>query len=550
MKTLCTLLVGCLLSIAALAQSLKRIENLKDSWGLTYIYTGEVKDGKPNGMGVANYSSGNVLRYVGSFVNGTYNGKGTMLFDNGAFLSGEWKNGKLSGMGTNLTANGVLYIGNFVDGVKNGRGTMFYKENGAMIAGFKNDKLEGRGISLWNDGTIVSDVFYANDVRNGLGYQYEAKTKKLYAGEWRDDKWLQAASPSFTTFLKSAAFVGEMNENHVLMGATNSSKFLVDTAYYYDLVKKKRYFGNYVNGHLRNGLIIRDDSTRFLGGLDDNGAAGYCYDFKFKNYYSEGNYTNDLLNGKVLDISLSKNTVYYGDVVNGVFTGKAYFFNGKGTMYCGDYKDGKFTGNGYRMQANGQFLKGTWEDGNMTKLDMLQTEKGEVMNGIQKTFAEAVNNIVRTYPGLFEDITGSQDLNDEEIAIQDELDESISQDFNHSLINIPGSIGKNLIATDYDENTYFYARFLKTDNAAKAKAKYSELASQLQAVSLSGFYLAGKQKLAGKVTPPNPSDERTETVFTITGKDADYENFKVFLRMRKQDANYIVEIILGEMSEE
>ena len=32
-----------------------------------------------------------MLRYVGSFVNGMYNGKGNYVFDDGAFLTGTWK---------------------------------------------------------------------------------------------------------------------------------------------------------------------------------------------------------------------------------------------------------------------------------------------------------------------------------------------------------------------------------------------------------------------------------------------------------------------------
>ena len=129
------------ISTILFSQNVKKIEGLKDAWDLTYSYTGEVKDGKPNGMGVAKYASGNVLRYVGSFVNGMYTGKGTMFFDDGAFLTGEWKNGKLNGKGTNLTSNGNLYIGEFANGVKSGKGTLFNKDNSVVIGRFANDKI-------------------------------------------------------------------------------------------------------------------------------------------------------------------------------------------------------------------------------------------------------------------------------------------------------------------------------------------------------------------------------------------------------------------------
>src|SRR5215204_541140 len=273
-----------IVSTILLAQNVKRIENLKDGWDVSYTYTGEVKDGKPGGMVVAKYKSGKALRYVGSFLNGMYNGKGIMFFKEGAFLSGEWKHGKLNGKGSFLTETGILYIGEFVNGVKQGKGILFYKDNGMIMGNFLNDKLNGRGFQIFADGSVVSDVNYKDDKRNGMGYQYEIKSKKLYEGEWRDDKWVQSGSASFTSFLKSPSLIAETTDDHILAGPTNKENFLIDSSYYYDLKKGKRYFGYYVSGHLKNGVII-GDSTRFWGPINEKGASGYCYSFKYNKYY-------------------------------------------------------------------------------------------------------------------------------------------------------------------------------------------------------------------------------------------------------------------------
>src|SRR6185436_11142849 len=107
MKKITTTLFFIIVSTILFAQNVKKIESLKDGWDVSYSYTGEMKDGKPNGMGVAKYKSGNAIRYVGGFLNGRYNGRGTMFFNNGAFLTGEWKNGKLNGKGSFLTDAGV-----------------------------------------------------------------------------------------------------------------------------------------------------------------------------------------------------------------------------------------------------------------------------------------------------------------------------------------------------------------------------------------------------------------------------------------------------------
>ncbi len=549
MKKITTSLFFLIVSAILFAQNVKKIENLKDGWDVSYSYTGEIKDGKPNGMGVAKYKSGNTVRYVGSFLNGMYNGKGTMFFKDGIFLTGEWKNGKLNGKGSFLSETGILYIGEFVNGVKQGKGILFYKDNGMMVGNFLNDKLNGRGIQIFADGSVVSDVNYKDDKRNGTGYQYEIKSKKLYEGEWSDDKWVQSATPSFSSFLKSSSLIAEATDDHILAGPTNKDKFLIDSSYYFDLKKRKRYFGYYVAGHLKNGVII-GDSTRFWGPIGDKGASGYCYDFKYKKFYSEGNYVDDLLNGQILDLDLAKQTAYYGGAVNGEFTGKTYFFNDQGTMFVGEYVKGRINGNGYRIETNGRLTVGIWENGQVKKLTSITTPDGDVIPGNPKNFADGVNIAIKSYPDIFDNIYGDIVIEDDVLSEMEEIDEDGVLTFTYSLVNIPGSIGKNLVAEDFDENSFYYAKFLQTGDAAKAKAKYNELATLLQSAVITNSFLIGKQKLAGKIVPPDTSKDKTESEFTISGSDSDFDDLKVWLRLRKSGNEYIVEILLGEKTED
>ncbi len=549
MKKITTSLFFLIVSAILFAQNVKKIENLKDGWDVSYSYTGEIKDGKPGGMGVAKYKSGNTVRYVGSFLNGMYNGKGTMFFKDGIFLTGEWKNGKLNGKGSFLSETGILYIGEFVNGVKQGKGILFYKDNGMMVGNFLNDKLNGRGIQIFADGSVVSDVNYKDDKRNGTGYQYEIKSKKLYEGEWSDDKWVQSATPSFSSFLKSSSLIAEATDDHILAGPTNKDKFLIDSSYYFDLKKRKRYFGYYVAGHLKNGVII-GDSTRFWGPIGDKGASGYCYDFKYKKFYSEGNYVDDLLNGQILDLDLAKQTAYYGGAVNGEFTGKTYFFNDQGTMFVGEYVKGRINGNGYRIETNGRLTVGIWENGQVKKLTSITTPDGDVIPGNPKNFADGVNIAIKSYPDIFDNIYGDIVIEDDVLSEMEEIDEDGVLTFTYSLVNIPGSIGKNLVAEDFDENTFYYAKFLQTADAAKAKAKYNELATQLQSAVITNSFLTGKQKLAGKVVAPDSSKDITESEFSISGDSSDFDDFKVWLRLRKSGNEYVVEVLLGEKTED
>ena len=76
-------------------------------------YQGQVKDGKPNGLGVIIYLTG--WKYVGEWKNGKENGKGTItFFHNGSKYEGEYKNGEIWN-GTYYDSDGDI-IGKFVNG--------------------------------------------------------------------------------------------------------------------------------------------------------------------------------------------------------------------------------------------------------------------------------------------------------------------------------------------------------------------------------------------------------------------------------------------------
>jgi len=76
-------------------------------------YQGQVKDGKPNGLGILISPDGH--KYVGEWKSGKMNGQGTETFSSGKKFVGEFKNGKLW--------NGTYYDknGNIIMKVVNGK---------------------------------------------------------------------------------------------------------------------------------------------------------------------------------------------------------------------------------------------------------------------------------------------------------------------------------------------------------------------------------------------------------------------------------------------
>jgi len=76
------------------------------------IYQGQVKDGKPNGLGILIYHNGG--KYVGEWKDGEENGQGTYTTSNGRKYVGSWKDGLLW-KGRQYDKDGNI-LGKFVNG--------------------------------------------------------------------------------------------------------------------------------------------------------------------------------------------------------------------------------------------------------------------------------------------------------------------------------------------------------------------------------------------------------------------------------------------------
>ena len=116
------------------------------------VYKGDVKDGKPNGLGFLIYPSG--TKYVGSWGNGKENGQGTITTQEGTKYKGKWKDGERHGQGTITYPNGSWYTGEWKDGTYNGQGTYFWSD-GKWYKGEYKDGNIWNGIKYDNDGTII-----------------------------------------------------------------------------------------------------------------------------------------------------------------------------------------------------------------------------------------------------------------------------------------------------------------------------------------------------------------------------------------------------------
>jgi hypothetical protein len=290
---------------------------------------------------------------------------------------------------------------------------------------------------------------------------------------------------------------------------------------------------------MKSGLIV-SDSTRFIGQLDDDGATGYCYDFKFDKFYSEGNYQKDYLSGNILDISLAKKTVYYGEAREGYFTGKAYFFSNSNNMYCGDYVQGKFTGEGFRLDNKGICVKGTWDDGYVRKVTSITTSDGRIIPGSPKSFPDALNLIVEDYMANFELFAGDVDELEKDYLGSEDVDVYFS------LLTVPGSVGKDRVAMDFEDNNFYVTRFIETADFARAKAKYEEIGKLLKSVTLKNPALKTGRQLQGTVAQAMQAG-KTVSTFSFSDSPREYEKFHVWLELSKNESGqYTVLVKIGE----
>ena len=153
-------------------------------------YTGEWKDNKKSGFGVATFANGR--KYEGHWLNGKMHGTGTMWARKKGSsgyrkrYQGDFANNKFHGVGKIFYDSGDKYEGNFEKHRRHGRGVCEYANGDVYEGEWRNDKRSGRGLLLLKNGDRF-DGHFAEDKKSGVGVYYYFSTRKMYEGEWLDD---------------------------------------------------------------------------------------------------------------------------------------------------------------------------------------------------------------------------------------------------------------------------------------------------------------------------------------------------------------------------
>ena len=97
--------------------------------------------------------------------------------------------------GTENYSGGDKYVGQFKDGKRTGQGTYTFANGNKYVGTFKDSHFDGQGTFTWSDGSKYVGAFKDSNF-DGFGTFYNANGSIYQQGLWRDDKFVQAQSPS------------------------------------------------------------------------------------------------------------------------------------------------------------------------------------------------------------------------------------------------------------------------------------------------------------------------------------------------------------------
>lgn len=189
-----------------------------------YRYTGEYKDGKPNGKGKLYYNNNELDYYEGDFSDGLRSGYGKLFWGNGQRYEGYWKYDKFDGKGTLYYANGAKYVGTWENNMRAGKGKQYNKLGDLWYDGeWSKDQYHGVGTMYY-----TNNIWYKGEFRYGQkwgkGIEHYSSWQEI--GSWVGDK-------------KQGQFKIEWNDGHYQEGR------------YENDVKKGTWYTYNNNGRLR-----------------------------------------------------------------------------------------------------------------------------------------------------------------------------------------------------------------------------------------------------------------------------------------------------------
>lgn len=147
-----------------------KVLNSKPLKQYSVTWHGTCKDGYADGMGSLQWYS---------------NGRPSGRYD------GEYKAGKMEGLGTFAMPNGSRHTGHYLNNMRNSQGTYMWEDGTRYEGQFFNNMMHGEGVTHWTDGSSHAGE-YQHDKKNGFGTLRLAKHNPLITqfekkGQWQGE---------------------------------------------------------------------------------------------------------------------------------------------------------------------------------------------------------------------------------------------------------------------------------------------------------------------------------------------------------------------------
>ena len=336
-------------------------------------YTGDVKNGKPNGLGVITYSDED--KYIGEFKNGERHGQGTYTFKSGKQIKGEWKDNQPNGQGTDTFPDGEKYVGEFKNGKRHGRGTSTYPFGRIRkwIGEWKDGEIFGNGKMFLEYGRIFEGQVFGNGGQYGKGIE-TLKDGKKYVGVWYRNPNNKIWKWEITGYDKNGEVILEISKGK------GKGLYVFNDGF--------NYLGEFKNGKRHGNGTQTLGKLKYVGGWKDGKYHGKgilnswrdSYEGEFKNgeYHGLGTLTNienlkkyigdwkdGKKHGKGKDLLPDGKKYYEGGWKNGKYDGIGKLYNrDNGELeYDGEFKNGEYHGQGTDTGCCGVKYEGEWKDG-------------------------------------------------------------------------------------------------------------------------------------------------------------------------------------------
>jgi hypothetical protein len=315
-------------------------------------YKGEIKDKKPNGLGITIFPDGS--KYEGLYKNGERHGRGKISGRIKLYSKGEWKNGYYWNMIT------YDFDGKVRDKYENGLlkyGVLFtYKENdiriwtgddekkdGKYVGEVKNRKPNGKGLVKYKDGNELNGK-WKNGFFNDNGTLIYPDGRK-YVGRFENGIW---NGQGILTYPDGRKYVGRF-ENGKPQGQGALTHRI-----------GRKYVGEFKNGKPHGqGILIYSDGRKSIG--------RYRLDkpWDVVDYDKNGVIIRKRVNGliKFDVIYYGGGGGYVGEIDDSVPNGQGIFNYPNGMKYVGGWKNGKRNGQGIMTTLDGKKYVGGWKEG-------------------------------------------------------------------------------------------------------------------------------------------------------------------------------------------